>query len=463
MSSADEVLAAQESIGKTLAQAQLGEDRQLASVVREAGEQVARLFAGILRLPRLYEITNNAFVKPIEGLLQQMTTLRGLLGSIHIIVVESQVYINDIRIRFDLQNETPRYLEEVFVAHRSGGISFHNVPEPGPFLQFVARFASPPEAESVGNPRAAMQAWLAQTGMPFMELHPLYKLVMKGQERKVVRADVKQAYQRSTQAASDLYGAMAMGRAPNTVAIRRIITDMVDMVAGDQVKEVLETSRDRSTPPSVRHAIQVSNLSLLIGRAMGMSSAALSDLGVAAFMHDSGYSSEEDGFPPPFERHHTAGARLLLQQRGYHEARLRRLLICLQHHRNYDAARRPSFLARIVKIADDFDTFTRDRNDGPLMAPHTALARMWAARGTLYDTVILQAFINAVGIYPPGTLLELVDGRWVSVISAVRSPETFAKPMVRVVREADGREPSAEVTLDLAQGPAVRRAVGLQG
>lgn len=71
--SVDEVAQAQQAIGKTLAQAQLGEDRQLASVVREAGEQVARLFAGILRLPRLYELTNNAFVKPIESLLEQMS------------------------------------------------------------------------------------------------------------------------------------------------------------------------------------------------------------------------------------------------------------------------------------------------------------------------------------------------------------------------------------------------------
>lgn len=460
--SVDEVAQAQQAIGKTLAQAQLGEDRQLASVVREAGEQVARLFAGILRLPRLYELTNNAFVKPIESLLEQMTRLRDMLGAIHLIVVESQVYINDIRIRFDLNNETPRYLEETFSAHRSGGISFHSVPEPGPFLEFIARFSSPPDAESADNPRTAMQAWLASKGMPFLELHPLYRLVMKGEERRVVRADVQQAYQRSTQAAGELYGAMAMGRAPNTVGIRRIVTDLVDMNEGDQVRALLEARSDRASPPSVRHAIQVSNLAVLIGRSLGMSAAALSDLGVAAFMHDSGYSADEGGFPPPYERHTTAGARLLLQQRGYHEARLRRLLVTLQHHRRYDDPDRPTLGARIVKVADDFDTFTRERHGGALMAPHVAVARMWAARGGEYDPVVLQAFVNLVGPYPPGTLLELADGRWAAVVSPVRSPETFDRPLVRIVREADGRAPEAELTVDLAQGPRVRRALSLE-
>ena len=90
---------------------------------------------------------------------------------------------------------------------------------------------------------------------------------------------------------------------------------------------------------------------MLLGREIGLSEAALADLGVAATFHDAGYTADEDGYPPPFERHTTAGARQLLKQRGFHEARIRRLLVCLEHHRRFDNPRPASLSARILHIA----------------------------------------------------------------------------------------------------------------
>lgn len=457
--SSEEILQAQEELSKNIEKAQLGEDRQLASVVRERGEQVARLLAAVLRLPRLYDMSNDAFSRPTTMLLQEMTALRELLGSIHFIVVESQVYINDIRIRFDVASDTPKALEETLKPHRVGGFSFHSVPEYEQILKLVARVA---EGVLPGeNPRHALQQWLIQEGTPFIELHPIYRFVLKGEtQRKAASADVKAVYERSSRAASDLYGTLAMGRNPNTVAIRKVITDMVDLGDGAQVAELVQTQRDRATPPPVRHAIGVSNLAILIGRGIGLTDAALSDLGVAAFMHDVGYTMDEGGFAPPFARHGTAGARQMLMQRGFHEARIRRVLVCLQHHRRYDDPHQPSLFARIVHIADDFDTLTRPREGGPLMSPTEALARMWGSRGKHYDPVCLQAFVNHVGVYPPGSVLELDDGSWVTVTSGVRSPETFAHPMAALVRTADGRLLAEAIPLDLATaGRAVRRII----
>lgn len=447
--SSEEILQAQEELSKNIEKAQLGEDRQLASVVRERGEQVARLLSAVLRLPRMYDMTNDAFNRPTTMLLQEMSSLRDLLGSVHFIVVETQVYINDIRIRFDAINDTPRALEEMLKPHRVGGFSFHSVPEYGQILRLVARVA---EGVMPGeNPRHALQEWLKSEGMSFVELHPIYRFVLKGEtQRKAATADVKAVYDRSSRAASDLYGNLAMGRNPNTVAIRKVITDMVDLREGAQVAELVQTQRNRNTPPAVRHAIGVSNLAILIGRGVGLTDAALSDLGVAAFMHDVGYTMDEDGFPPPFSRHGTAGARQMLMQRGFHEARIRRVLVCLQHHRNFDDPRQPSVFARIVRIADDFDTLTRPREGGPLYSPTEAMARMWAARGKHYDPICLQAFVNQVGVYPPGSVLELDDGCWVTVTSGVRSPETFAFPMAAIVRSASGQILGEAQPIDLA-------------
>lgn len=458
--SADELVQAQEALSKTLEKAHASEDRQLASVVRERGEQVARLLAGVLRLPRLYDLTNDAFRQPGEALLQEMIALRELLGSIHFVLVESNIYVNDIRVRFDPNSETPRHLTEQLGAHRIGGLSFHQLPTWSQLLKLVGRLDQPPAAQA---PRKTIVAWLEAEGMPFIEVHPPYRFRLKGEGAQVVRTDVRHAYSRSASVASELFGNLARGRSPNTVAVRRIVTDLVDRREGERFVEMVAAQRDARTPAAVRHAVQVANLAILIGRELGLPDAALSDLGVAAFVHDGGYAEDEGGFPPPFERHGTAGARLILRQRGFHEARIRRLLVCLQHHRPYNHPRRPSLFARIVRVADDYDTLTRFRSTGPLVAPPDAMAGLNAAAGSLYDPLVVQALINRLGCYPPGSVLELDDGRWMAVASGVRGPELFDKPLGVLVRGADGRPPKGRVQVDLAQGGRVHRVIRPRG
>jgi len=60
----------------------------------------------------------------------------------------------------------------------------------------------------------------------------------------------------------------------------------------------------------------------------------------------------------------------------------------------------------------------------------------WA--GTRYDGVLLQLLINALGAYPPGSLLKLPDGRIVRSAAPARGPDTFAQPLARCLRLPDG-------------------------
>jgi hypothetical protein len=74
---------------------------------------------------------------------------------------------------------------------------------------------------------------------------------------------------------------------------------------------------------------------------------------------------------------------------------------------------------------------------------------MWAARGTLYDPDLLALFVQMMGLYPPGSLLELSDGRWVVTLSGGRDSERFAWPIARLVRDKDGRPRDGGEDMDL--------------
>ena len=112
----EEILGAQEQLGKTLDMARAGEDRGLAMAVRDDGEHLVRVLFGLLRMTRTHDLENDAFVKPITEFVECTGRLMELLGAINMVNVEDQIYINDIRIRFDERVETGRALGELTVA-----------------------------------------------------------------------------------------------------------------------------------------------------------------------------------------------------------------------------------------------------------------------------------------------------------------------------------------------------------
>ena len=70
-----------------------------------------------------------------------------------------------------------------------------------------------------------------------------------------------------------------------------------------------------------------------------------------------------------------AGARMLMKQRGFHEARVHRIRATLEHHKDHaDPSGRPSLFARIIRIAEDFDNFSASRQAH--FSPAVALERM---------------------------------------------------------------------------------------
>lgn len=439
---------AQQRIAKALDRARAGEDRELATQVRERGEQVAHLFAGLVRMTHLHAKENRAFDAPSRDLAAAFNTLHELLGMVQLVMVEDQVYVNDMRLRFDTRAEVARELTELWRRHDTGGVTLHARLDDAQVKSLAVAVASEPAPT---NPRAALQSSLQRCGLSTVELQPVFRLRMGNEARRApAQRDTREMWALAARAMGDLWDGLSLGRTPNPLPIRKLVTELVDLSDEARIASIATATRDTRSPAYVRHSLTVASLSLLIGREIALSDAALADLGVAASFHDVGYTIDEDGEAPPFERHGTAGARQLLKQRGFHEARIRRMLVCLEHHRPYDSPWRPSLFARIVHIADDYDILTRYRPSGPFLAPPDALARMNAASGTAYDPTLLQALVNGLGAYPPGSVLELSNGAWVVSVSGARDAERFDKPLTRVVRTRGGMVPREPIEIDLA-------------
>ena len=88
--------ASQEQLGRSLDRARMGEDKDLAARVRDLGERLVRLLYGLLKMTEIHALDNNAFKKPSKEFSIVTETLMELLGAIHIVTVEDQVFVNDI-------------------------------------------------------------------------------------------------------------------------------------------------------------------------------------------------------------------------------------------------------------------------------------------------------------------------------------------------------------------------------
>ena len=462
----DGMAASQAQLGQALERARMGEDRDLAGWVRDRGERFVRVLFGLLRMTHLHSLDNAAFDKPITEMRAVIGDLFDVLGALHLVTVEDQVFINDIRIRLG-RSEDAAGLGEELRRHGVGGLSLHATPTEAQLRLLVERFAADPDPDS---PRAALIQAFADTGFDQIDLFGVYRFRISGDEenaRARTRRDMERISSRAAELVEESWDNLTAARLPNPLPMRRIVTEILESEeGGDALWSAPSTSSSYGA-----HALQVTRLALLLARAAGLTEENIQDLGVAAMFHDMGYAAREGaapelgdpGYAPPFERHAAAGARLLLRQRGFHQAKILRALATLDHHRDFadveegEDSQRPSLFGRIIRIAEDYANLTRRSAGG--LSPRRALQRMVPAAGTLYDPVLLQLFVNTLGAYPPGTLLELETGHIVASVGTARSPETFDRPRVRLIRTPDGRTPRRVMTLDLARKGRVARVL----
>jgi hypothetical protein len=430
------VTAMQKSLERAVTRASLADDRDLAGRLRDEGQRLIFLLNGLVRTCRLYQSDNTAMDGLAAETSQMLKRLLDMLGAVHVVVVEDQVYINDVRVRMKkIEQEMLEQLAAEMARHDIGGFSLHVALDPQ-HVKTLARALSASTEPS--QPRAALAARLSD--LPGVELAGKYRFRLKG-EKLAVRPSASEVLRRSAGVVQDTLARLGAGRLPNPLLVRRVVIDLVDALSDFPGRGASASLRGGGHGVGTQHLLAVTSLALELGRRLGLSDTVLSDLGVAAMLHDVGFGRAGG------EPHELAGARMLARQRGFHEAKIRRLQAVLEHHLPLEA--KPSLFARILRIVDDYDVITAPRTGAPQLPPATAQAAMWAARGTLYDPDLLALFVQVMGLYPPGSLLELSDGRWVVSVSGGRDAERFAWPLARLVRDKEGHPRDGTEEVDL--------------
>lgn len=193
----------------------------------------------------------------------------------------------------------------------------------------------------------------------------------------------------------------------------------------------------------LEHSVNVACLLVSFGKYLGLDKQTLKQLAIGGIIHDVGKIKVDDKIlhkpakltPEEFEHmklHQVFAGEIILHVKGLSYVSRD---VCLMHHEKLDGNGYPRGLkgdeipihGRMSCIVDIYDALTADRCYKKGMSSAEAFKILLSLTPFHLDADLVYKFINCVGMYPVGSIVELSDGRvgivWSSNDSQALKPE----------------------------------------
>jgi HD-GYP domain-containing protein (c-di-GMP phosphodiesterase class II) len=246
--------------------------------------------------------------------------------------------------------------------------------------------------------------------------------------------------------------------------IARITSKMVSSVIR-QPDALLWLSRTRQHNDYIyRHALNTSVWALVCGRHLGLNEGLLNHLGLGCLLSQVGKTTLPREL---LNREGQLDTNEFARYRGYVTQGVdmlsggglsRAVLSVVQGHRErHNGSGFPEgirgdripLLAKIAGVAEFFESLIGPRDTSEPMTPAKAVTLLYEMRNIEFQEDLVESFIQSIGIYPTGSLVELTDGQRGIVVS--HSPERRLWPRVMVMTDGEQRPLKSAKIIDLAR------------
>lgn len=331
-------------------------------------------------------------------------------------------------------------------------------------LRWVPEKSDLPEAAAPDTPAGAgLAPGAAEAAAP--QQRRLELMAQRAASQRCERQHAEAA--RAWREASDAVAHRPQDAGRTTEALTRAILDKM-LVSDDIGIRLVAGGGDRAAG----HALNVSVISLLIGRALGMEESDMVDMGIGALMHDVGKAEVADRFRHAEEgfnanelnayREHVAKGLAVGQRMGLTPGALK---VVAQHHEHADGSGFPlkrasdhlAMGSRVVALVNRFDNLCNPQARTPALTPHEAVSVLFAQGRQRFDAAVLNAFIRMMGVYPAGSLVQLTDDRY-GLVVGVNSSRPL-KPRVLVYDPKVPRGDALMLDLEQVADLGIRRSL----
>ncbi len=267
----------------------------------------------------------------------------------------------------------------------------------------------------------------------------------------------------ASETVENLFEEIRLGAQIDGGKVKAAVDGCVDSILRNPDASVWLTRIQAKDEGTAQHSLNVAALSIVMGKAMDLSTRELEDVGVCAMLHDVGKTSLPTGLlnkTGPYtdeereemKKHCRAGRDILLSTKSVMSGAAD---VAHSHHERPDGKGYPRGLteekiprfSKMVAIAEAYDVITTKQAYREALSPSDALQELYANRGTQFDEEMVIKFIDAVGIFPPGSIVEMVNGEIGIVLSNTNDK---LRPKIIMILDVN-KEASEQRVVDLSR------------
>lgn len=282
--------------------------------------------------------------------------------------------------------------------------------------------------------------------------------IVKYDEQNAVTEEIKtahQAYENIKGEFEDMASRISSGKTLSIANLNDVVNPLVDSILRNPGASIWLARLKSQDSYTYRHCIAVAIWCSVIGRQIGLPKKELTLLSMGGMLLDIGKLKIPGAIlnktAQLSEREFTLVKKhveLSLKMVESSSRTLPQAVIDMiaSHHERFNGSGYPRALqgtqiplyARIAAIADCYDAVTSQRVYAQPIPHALAIKKMYEWRGYDFQPELIEAFIQSVGVYPSGTLVELSSGAVGIVIK-----ENLGKrlrPQVLIILDSDKQQ-----------------------
>lgn len=372
-----------------------------------------------------------------------------------------RVSVEDLRVGMRLMGLDRPWIKTPFLWHR---MVLRDAAQIAKIIACGARYAEIESEEPLDErPIETVEAFdsVSETRPPSLDAAPLESVPFEEE-----LAPANEVYNAAKTILFEAVQDIRMGREVNVAAVAGVVQNILESLIRNPDTLPSLTQLKSHDEYTFSHSVNVGVLTVAFGRHHGLSPDALLRLGIGGLLHDIGkvripldvlnkpghYTKDEYNL---VKQHPEVGAEILSRTPGIAEDSIHP---ALEHHERGDGTGYPhnktlakmNFFGLITQIADVYDAMTSERVYHQERPPYEVLRYLYArGQSGHFDLTTVQKFIQCVGIYPVGSLVELSTGESGIVMSVNR--DWLLAPRILIIQGRHGPLAAPFLEVDLAE------------
>lgn len=274
----------------------------------------------------------------------------------------------------------------------------------------------------------------------------------------------KVSFDNAAETLDKIFESLRGGSQNDIGAVQTAINPLIEGVFRNQDAVAALLRLKESGEYRYHHGVSMAVWAAIVGRHIGLNRNELEKLAVGCAMCDIGMTQlppelldQAENLTPEQLRiiraHPTMGSELVCRSKNID---FEILGIIENHHERMDGSGYPRglqgaaipLLARIAGLVDTYDAMITARPYATARTSHEATQELLDCKGRQFQEALVEQFVQAIGLFPTGTMVELNTGE-VGIVSAQNSTRRL-KPELIIVLDAEKARLNNVKVVDLA-------------